>query len=966
MARVNSVFLSHTNELSSYPRVKSFVDSAKEAVRSAGMIVSEMSHFTARDQPPADYCRDEVSRSDLYVAIIGFNYGSPVSDLPHLSYTELEFETATHRRMPRLIFLISEDAPLPRYMFDVQNRERQDAFRDQLVNSGLTCSVIETADELERKLHQALVDIYYQSSGADTTASPRMLPAQLPAVSGVFTGRDEVTAQIIDYLASRSNDDGARTPVVVVAGPGGMGKTTVALHAAHAITSSFEHGQLYVDLSGDDQEPLSADEVLGTFLRDLGVPGDNIPDSPAGKAKVFRSALAPLRMLLFLDNAYSDQQVALLLPGTGESATIVTSRQRLLSMQGAHVFELDVLSAEHGLGLLAALIGNDRCEQDLESARRIVRLCGGLPLALAIAGARLASRPKWSLKWFATQLSDERHRLDLLELGNLAVRSAFALSFRHLPADLQETFRTLGIWTGPDLTAWVVAAMTEQDPDETEHRLGLLVDAQLVQAHEADEAGYARYRLHDLLHDYASELADGAFDSEARWAALERGAHAYAAAITTHGSNADWIRRERIGIERAIDIVIARGMNRDLVTLALARASVISWPAEWQQWRTHLDHAERAADGLHDRDAQLAILTEKGRFLREIGHFHDSEEMLQRALELADPASQSPILQCLGDTYRHVGRLHEAMSRFQTILDSTSDASKPLVRAQAQEGSGDAARGLSKWEDATKSLQAAAQIYQMIGDVPAEGGALCRLAMVFRDQMRYAAARETLTEALATIDGSDDRWIATIIRQLGIVERNDGRFPAAWPYFERAREGFLALVDLRSVAMVDRNMGDQLRAVGELDESVERLQSALQQFRTIDDVRWAARSELSLADTRRQQQERDRARKHQRCAAETFASIADRPAQGRAWRTLALIERDAGQRTEAARAFSKAAAIFRELTDVAWLSKCLASWSTLDEPGDAKSQRRIAEAAELLSKAGLDISEPWSTIWREW
>src|SRR5713101_3223668 len=297
MARVNTVFLSHTSELSTYPRTKSFVDSAKEAVRTAGMIVSEMSHFTARDQPPADYCRDEVSRSDLYVAIVGFHYGSPVSDLPDVSYTELEFATATERRIPRLVFLISEDAPLPRNMFDVQNRDRQDAFRERLVNSGLTCSVIETADELERKLHRSLVDIHYQSSDTDKVSSPRMLPAQLPAVSGVFTGRDEVTTQIIDCLASRSSGDGARTPVVVVAGPGGMGKTTVALHAAHAVTRGYEHGQLYVDLSGDDQEPLSADEVLGTFLHDMGVPGNSIPESVAGKAKVFRSALAPLRML---------------------------------------------------------------------------------------------------------------------------------------------------------------------------------------------------------------------------------------------------------------------------------------------------------------------------------------------------------------------------------------------------------------------------------------------------------------------------------------------------------------------------------------------------------------------------------------------------------------------------------------------------------------------------------------------
>ena len=135
MARVSTVFLSHTSELSAYPRAKSFVDAAKEAVRTAGMIVSEMADFTARDQPPADYCRAEVSRADLFVAIIGFQYGSPVADLPDVSYTELEFDTATERGIPRLVFLIGEDAPLPRTMFGVQHRDRQDAFRERLANS---------------------------------------------------------------------------------------------------------------------------------------------------------------------------------------------------------------------------------------------------------------------------------------------------------------------------------------------------------------------------------------------------------------------------------------------------------------------------------------------------------------------------------------------------------------------------------------------------------------------------------------------------------------------------------------------------------------------------------------------------------------------------------------------------------------------------------------------------------------
>ena len=563
---------------------------------------------------------------------------------------------------------------------------------------------------MERKLHQALVDIYYQSPGSDTASSPRMLPAQLPAVSGVFTGRDEVTTQIIDYLASGLSGDGGASPVVVVAGPGGMGKTTVALHAAHAVTRGYEHGQLYADLSGDDQEPLSADEILGAFLRDLGVPGNSIPDSAAGKAKVFRSALAPLRMLLFLDNAYSDQQVALLLPGTGESATIVTSRQRLLSMQGARVFELDVLSAEHGLALLAALTGDERCQQDPGSARRIVALCGGLPLALAIAGARLASRPKWSLQWFAAQLSDERHRLDLLELGNLAVRSAFSVSYRHLTEDLQATFRLLGVWTGPDLTAWITGAMARRDAGEMERHLGFLVDAQLVEALEPDEGGHARYRLHDLLHDYARELADQAFTSDERWAALERAATAYAATAARHDPDRDWLHRERAGIERAIDIATTRGMHRDLVTLTLARASVISWPGEWQQWRTHLDHAGQAAATLGDREAHLAILTGQGRFLRETGHFQTSEETLQRALALADDAAtRAPVLQCLGDTRRQTGHLDDAIQCFRTILDSTPGTSASLARAQALEGLGDAARGLSRWEEATESLQTAAQ-----------------------------------------------------------------------------------------------------------------------------------------------------------------------------------------------------------------------------------------------------------------
>src|SRR4029450_13637306 len=266
--------------------------------------------------------------------------------------------------------------------------------------------------------------------------------------------------------------------------------------------------QLYANLRGAQAHALDPAEVLASFLRELGVDSAVVPEHLDERARMFRARLAGRRVLVVLDNASSEAQVRPMQPGSPGCAVLVTSRTRMAALAGRAPAALDVMPVEQAVDLLRKVVGPDRVAAEGPAAAEIARLCGCLPLALWVAGARLASRPLWRLEWFAARLGDEHRRLDLLKVGDLEVRASFALSYEGRDELEQRAFRMLGLLQAPDFPAWMPAALLDPGLEAAEEAREGRVDAQFIEPAGFDGVDQPRYRFHDLLRDFARECLD--------------------------------------------------------------------------------------------------------------------------------------------------------------------------------------------------------------------------------------------------------------------------------------------------------------------------------------------------------------------------------------------------------------------------------------------------------------------------
>ncbi|MFD0471237.1 NB-ARC domain-containing protein [Nonomuraea thailandensis] len=309
-----------------------------------------------------------------------------------------------------------------------------------------------------------------------------------------------------------------------MAGAGGMGKTTLAVHVAHRLAAGYPDGQLFVDLQGAGPRPLGARAVLGGFLRALGVDMATVSEELDERAALYRSVLAERRVLVLLDNAASAVQVRPLLPGSAGCAVLVTSRARLAGLSGARHLGLAAMRPDEALVLLAKVVGEERVAAEREAAHELMRACGYLPLAIRIVASRLAARPGWSLARMRDRMADERRRLAELRVDDLAVEATFALGYDQLDEAHAAAFRLLAVPNAADLPVPAAAAVLGVTEAEAEELCEALVNVHLV---ESPAPG--RYRHHDLLKLYARARLEG--QEESRRAALDRLLGHYLAAM---------------------------------------------------------------------------------------------------------------------------------------------------------------------------------------------------------------------------------------------------------------------------------------------------------------------------------------------------------------------------------------------------------------------------------------------------
>lgn len=493
-------------------------------------------------------------------------------------------------------------------------------------------------------------------------------PCQLPPAIGDFTDRKESLALAYRILGT-PNPDGERisAPVLVVTGSAGVGKTAFAAHVGHRLRSRFPDGQLFVDLQGTASPPLEAADVLAGFLHALGFDALRVPADMRERLQLYRGCLANGRVLVVLDNAASEAQVRPLLPSGPGCAALITSRPPLGALEGAATLRLDEFEPADAVELLARIAGPDRVSEEPDAARAVAALCGCLPLAVRIAGARLVSRPHWLLRKLTDRLDDERSRLDELSVGDLEVRASLGLSYSGLDEPARRAFRRLGLLSAPDFPAWLAAGVLRQRVVRAETTLERLVERRLLNIAGEDCAGQVRYRFHDLVRVFARERALQEDPAQERRAALE---HALALqlalaergrarlmpgheheptlgrvewtrvddsdmALAVDRDPVSWFEAERVALIAAVPQAVEESLPELAWELVRSLPPLLRTSALWKEWlSTHEQAAEenrRTGNRLHQARSLWSLAACHLFVLRD---YDRAESALQQCLPL--------------------------------------------------------------------------------------------------------------------------------------------------------------------------------------------------------------------------------------------------------------------------------------------------------------------------------------------
>ncbi|MCW8375485.1 AfsR/SARP family transcriptional regulator [Streptomyces justiciae] len=711
--------------------------------------------------------------------------------------------------------------------------------------------------ELQQRILQADPGLAEPSSPRAEPAATPVRPAQLPATVPDFTGRASFVAELGEVLAS---SEGRVMAVSALAGIGGVGKTTLAVHVAHQARSAFPDGQLYVDLQGAGQRAAEPETVLGAFLRALGTADSAIPDSLEERAALYRSVLDGRRVLVLLDNARDAAQVRPLLPGTEGCAALVTSRVRMVDLAGAHLVDLDVMSPDEALQLFTRIVGEERVASEREAALDVVAACGFLPLAIRIAASRLAARRTWTVSVLAAKLADERRRLDELQAGDLAVKATFELGYGALEPTQARAFRLLGLADGPDISLAAAAAMLDLAVEDTEDLLESLVDTSLLES-----AAPGRYRFHDLVRLYARACAErDEWPPEERGAALSRlldfylatAASVYAIerpgervldhfAETEHPGLAfpnrdralEWLFNESNCLLACAQQSAATGMQRkaaDLLMAAVDLGESGANPLQYTQAATAVSAAARAAG---DPWAEGRARTMLSHVHSVCGRFSESEEEGRRAMDLGlaanDPVACGQAPNQRGIIALYEGRHADAEAHFERALEAfRTDGNQPGT-ASAQCNLSRVHLATGRTESAVALARAGVEIYEQdrTGQALRLANGKYALGLALTSAGRTTEARSALSSALEVFrDSRQLLWHGmTLFRlaELHLAERS----PAL-----AASHAEQALVVLRGIggewrrANVLTTLGRALLLIGHTDRAQVCWREALNVF----------------------------------------------------------------------------------------------------------------------------------------
>ena len=651
-------------------------------------------------------------------------------------------------------------------------------------------------------------------AGGSAAAASRTLPRDIAA----FTGRQAELGQLMAQWAAAAG--GGVVSIHAIGGMAGIGKTTLAVHAAHRIAGRFPDGQLFLPLHGHTpgQRPVDPADALASLLLAAGVAAQAIPAGLDARAGCWRDHLAGKKVLLVLDDAAGHEQVGPLLPGSAGCLVLVTSRRRLAALEDAAVLSLDTLAPEEAAALLARLADRPDLGPGDAGAAEITRLCGYLPLAIGMLGRQLAHHPAWTTAGLAAELAAAKQRLELMTAENLSVAAAFGLSYRDLTAAQRRLFRRLGLHPGADIDAYAAAALNGTTPGQARRHLEALYDQHLI-----TQPASGRYRFHDLIREHAQTLAD-ADDPAARDAAatllLDYYLHtAWAAAqhipsptnpeglpppgrpaasappVSTPQQAAAWLEAERANLQAAVGYAVATARPLYAMSIPAAMDGFLQTRGYWDQGlvlhQAALDAALQAGDRPGQAHALVMLspmqtITEDTRAAAA-----SATRALQLYRDLGDRAGQA-------EAHTMIGFLHTATSDYPPAAAELRQALELFGDLGHRRGQGDALHYLGQVHLCTGDYPAAAachrqalELYRDTGYRSGQADALLCLGMVQRLTGDYLAAAATLPQALTLFrDLGDRHQQADVLAELAAVQRLTGDYRAAAASSQQALEQF--------------------------------------------------------------------------------------------------------------------------------------------------------------------------------
>ncbi len=642
--------------------------------------------------------------------------------------------------------------------------------------------------------------------------------------------------------------DSMPTPVVTVIGPGGVGKTALALHWAHRVAGRFPDGVLYVDLRGFSRaEPLSPLEALSRLLYQLGVAPEQIPAREDFATDLFRAQVSGKRLLVLLDNVRNSEQARPLLPGSAACRTVVTSRTELsglVARDGATPVRLGVLEPQEAQGLLGSLVEG----ADDGPLAELAALCGYAPLALRIAAAALIGKPDGHLHDYVTRLRSP-DRLGVLEIAGddeLAIASTFELSYTLLDPRAQQLFRLLSLVPGPDFTAQTAAELAGWSPSGTARALGTLAAAHLVEDRQA-----GRYGFHDLIRLYAASLAEKAESEQARRAALARlydhylsMARAAAKALypqvlrlpgepeaeraepfEEHSAAVAWLDQERANLVAAVTDRPEHGRPEAVWLLADTLRGYFFLRMFTIDWNAVAQAALVAAVAYGDARGQAAALLSLADLRWREGDYPHAEEVYGRAISAADRAGwidgQATALGNLGGLRRLQGNLAGAAELLSHSLNLNIQSGRLEGQSVNLGNLAIAYMEMGDYELAERHFQDAHVLYRKFGSRTAEAACLSNLGELVLRQGDHELARRHLDSALQLHRELGDRaGEAATLGNIAAARQRGGDLPGALALARSAAQLAQESGDRRILADVLRGLGELLMLTGEHAEAL--------------------------------------------------------------------------------------------------------------------------------------------------